>query len=85
LLARFPPPPPAARRPPPSAPAEALQLGHRCAPKGAQPAHLGVREVTQDGATTVITADVGGDGLNGPSHFSFEVRGDRVARMTIRA
>ena len=46
---------------------------------------LSVREVTQDGATTVVTADVGGDGFNGPSHFSFEVQGDRVARMTIRA
>jgi hypothetical protein len=46
---------------------------------------LDVREVTQDGATTVVTAQVGGDGFNGPSHFSFEVRGDYVARMTIRA
>jgi hypothetical protein len=24
-------------------------------------------------------------GFNGPSHFSFRVDGDRVARMTIRA
>ena len=38
----------------------------------------------QDGATTV-TADVGGDGFNGPSHFTFEVQGDRVGRMTIGA
>ena len=37
-----------------------------------------------DGAVTV-TAQVGGGGFNGPSHFTFEVAGDRVARMTIRA
>jgi hypothetical protein len=35
-----------------------------------------------DGVT--ISADVGGDGFNGPSHFSFVVSGDRIARMTIR-
>ena len=46
---------------------------------------LDVREAEQDGATTLVTAQVGGDGFNGPSHFSFEVAGDRVARMTIRA
>jgi hypothetical protein len=34
---------------------------------------------------TTVTADVGGDGFNGPSHFSFQVQGDLVARMTIRA
>jgi hypothetical protein len=28
---------------------------------------------------------VGGKGFNGPSHFSFEVDGDRGSRMTIRA
>jgi methyltransferase (TIGR00027 family) len=38
----------------------------------------------RDGATTV-TATVGGDGFNGPSHFTFAVDGDRVTRMTIRA
>ena len=38
----------------------------------------------QDGATTVA-ATVGGEGFNGPSHFTFEVAGDRLARMTIRA
>jgi ketosteroid isomerase-like protein len=37
-----------------------------------------------DGATTV-TATVGGDGFNGPSHFTFVVDGDCVTRMTIRA
>jgi hypothetical protein len=45
---------------------------------------LDVRDVEHDGATTIVTAQVGGDGFNGPSHFSFEVQGDRVARMTIR-
>jgi hypothetical protein len=33
----------------------------------------------------VVTAEVGGEGFNGPSHFSFVVDGDRVSRMTIRA
>jgi hypothetical protein len=46
---------------------------------------LDVRGVEQDGDTTVVTAEVGGDGFNGPSHFSFVVAGDAVARMTIRA
>jgi hypothetical protein len=31
-----------------------------------------------------VTAQVGGNGFNGPSHFGFQVSGDRVARMTIR-
>jgi hypothetical protein len=30
-------------------------------------------------------ANVGGQGFNGPSHFSLFVDGDRVSRMTIRA
>jgi ketosteroid isomerase-like protein len=38
----------------------------------------------RDGATTV-TATVGGQGFNGPSHFTFQLDEDRVARMTIRA
>ena len=46
---------------------------------------LAVDAIEQDGDLTVVTAQVGGDGFNGPSHFSFEVSGDRVARMTIRA
>jgi hypothetical protein len=45
---------------------------------------LDVRGVEADGETTVVTAEVGGDGFNGPSHFSFVVDGDHVARMTIR-
>ena len=46
---------------------------------------LEIRIIEQDGEATVVTADVGGEGFNGPSHFSFLVVGDRVARMTIRA
>jgi hypothetical protein len=46
---------------------------------------LEVTEVQQRDSTTVVTANVGGKGFNGPSHFSFDVEGDRVRRMTIRA
>jgi hypothetical protein len=46
---------------------------------------LEIRAVTQDGDATTITAQVGGDGFNGPSHFTFLVEDGRVARMTIRA
>jgi hypothetical protein len=46
---------------------------------------LEIRTIEQDGEATVVTADVGGEGFNGPSHFSILVDGDRVARMTIRA
>jgi hypothetical protein len=40
--------------------------------------------VDEDGVVTV-TAQVGGDGFNGPSHFSFRVQDDLVSWMTIRA
>jgi len=33
----------------------------------------------------VVTATVGGGGFNGPSHFTFRMAGDLVARMTITA
>jgi SnoaL-like domain len=46
---------------------------------------LAVTGVESDGARTVLTAQVGGNGFNGPSHFSFDVDGAKVARMTIRA
>jgi hypothetical protein len=46
---------------------------------------LDVTDVEQAGEATTITATVGGDGFNGPSHFTFDVEGDRVSRMTIRA
>ena len=44
---------------------------------------LEVTGVRTDGATTVVSTEVGGNGFNGPSDFAFEVSGDRVARMTI--
>src|SRR3954453_11404870 len=43
---------------------------------------LDVTGVEERGAETVVTAQVGGDGFNGPSHFAFRVAGDRVKRMT---
>ncbi len=46
---------------------------------------LAVLDVRVEGDDTTITAQVGGDGFNGQSHFTFRVDGDRVARMTIRA
>ncbi|WP_260418119.1 hypothetical protein [Actinophytocola algeriensis] len=41
-------------------------------------------EVASKSGETVVTAQVGGNGFHGPSHFSFRVAGDRVSRMTIR-
>jgi hypothetical protein len=46
---------------------------------------LDIRSIERDGEATVVTADVGGEGFNGPSHFSFLTDGDHVSRMTIRA
>ncbi|MEV6300144.1 nuclear transport factor 2 family protein [Actinoplanes sp. NPDC051861] len=46
---------------------------------------LRVTGVAVQDADVVVTAQVGGDGFNGPSHFTFHVAGDRVTRMTIRA
>jgi hypothetical protein len=46
---------------------------------------LDVTAVADHDGETVVTAQVGGDGFNGPSHFAFRLAGDRVARMTIRA
>jgi ketosteroid isomerase-like protein len=46
---------------------------------------LDVTAVEQDGGRTVITAQVGGNGFTGPSHFGFDVDGARLSRMTIRA
>jgi hypothetical protein len=46
---------------------------------------LEIRDIEPDGHAVVVTADVGGEGFNGPSHFTFLVDGDRVSRMTIRA
>jgi hypothetical protein len=41
--------------------------------------------ITSGGGEHVVTATVGGNGFNGPSHFSFRTDGERVSRMTIRA
>jgi hypothetical protein len=46
---------------------------------------LDVTAVEQEDGSTTVTATVGGEGFNGPSHFTFDVSGDRVTRMTIRA
>ncbi len=45
---------------------------------------LEVTEVVERDGDTVITAQVGGDGFNGPSHFTFRAAGDKLARMAIR-
>jgi hypothetical protein len=45
---------------------------------------LDVNESVTTGDHTRITAEVGGKGFNGPSHFTFQVRDGRVCRMTIR-
>jgi hypothetical protein len=46
---------------------------------------LEVEEVELDGPRTIVAALVGGNGFNGPSHFTFETTGGLVTRMTIRA
>jgi hypothetical protein len=46
---------------------------------------LRVTHVDIEGDDVVVTAQVGGNGFNGPSHFTFHVAGDHVSRMTIRA
>jgi ketosteroid isomerase-like protein len=46
---------------------------------------LKIDAIQQHGELTVVTARVGGDGFNGPSHFSFLIDGALVSRMTIRA
>jgi len=45
---------------------------------------LTITRVSATDERATVSADVGGDGYNGPGHFIFELRGDRVARMTIR-
>jgi hypothetical protein len=46
---------------------------------------LKIDDIQQQGDLTVVTAQVGGDGFNGLSHFSFSIQGHRVSRMSIRA
>jgi len=48
-----------------------------------QQVSLDVTGVGTEGATTVVSAEVGGKGFNGPSDFTFEVSGDKVALMKI--
>jgi hypothetical protein len=50
-----------------------------------QQVSLAVERVEELDGDTVVTALVGGNGFNGPSHFTFVVDGKRVSRMTIRA
>jgi hypothetical protein len=40
-------------------------------------------EVTTPGNPLTIRTQVGGDGFNGPSHFTFDVQNDQLASMTI--
>ncbi|GAB3832305.1 nuclear transport factor 2 family protein [Dactylosporangium cerinum] len=46
---------------------------------------LAPTSVTDKDGEHVVTAIVGGDGFNGPSHFAFRIDGSPVSRMTIRA
>jgi hypothetical protein len=46
---------------------------------------LEVDAVERDRDTATVSAMVGGRGFNGRSHFAFELAGDRISRMTIRA
>ena len=48
-----------------------------------QQVSLDVTGVRSEGAATVVSAQVGGDGFNGPSDFAFEISGDKVALMRI--
>jgi hypothetical protein len=65
--------------------------GHEAIRKWSDGENIGVQArltptaaVENDGEY-VVTATVAGGGFNGPSHFTFRMVGDRVARMTIRA
>ncbi|MFI0900181.1 nuclear transport factor 2 family protein [Streptomyces sp. NPDC020983] len=44
---------------------------------------LDVTACRTDGATTTVSAQVGGNGYNGPSDFAFTVDGDHVSLMKI--
>lgn len=41
--------------------------------------------VSTPGNPITIATQVGGDGFNGPSHFTFDVQDDQIASMTITA
>jgi len=40
---------------------------------------------TEAGGAVTVLATVGGDGFNGPSHFTFRLGGNAITSMTIRA
>ena len=42
-------------------------------------------EVSTPGNPLTIVTQVGGDGFNGPSHFTFTIDGDHLASMAITA
>lgn len=42
-------------------------------------------QVITPGNPLTILTQVGGDGFNGPSHFTFELQGDHLTAMTITA
>ena len=42
-------------------------------------------EVSTPGNPLTILTQVGGDGFNGPSHFTFDVQNDLITSMTITA
>ncbi|TDO52748.1 SnoaL-like protein [Kribbella sp. VKM Ac-2527] len=42
-------------------------------------------KVTTPGNPITLLTQVGGDGFNGPSHFTFDVQADQIASMTITA
>ncbi|MFD3747429.1 nuclear transport factor 2 family protein [Nocardia sp. NPDC058633] len=46
---------------------------------------LSVLDFESAGSETVLTAQVGGNGFNGPSTFTFVVDGNALSRMNIRA
>ncbi|MFC9691627.1 nuclear transport factor 2 family protein [Kribbella sp. NPDC056951] len=41
--------------------------------------------VSTPGNPITLVTQVGGDGFNGPSHFTFDIQGDQLASMTITA
>ena len=46
---------------------------------------LSVLGFTNAASETTLTAQVGGNGFNGPSTFTFIIEGDAVSRVNIRA
>ena len=48
-------------------------------------AHFEIQAVRNEGSGYVVTLEVTGGGFNGTSDFYFEVEGDQVQKMIIRA